>query len=235
VLKKPASIKILAAFAVFWSLFNVILSFTQISNSCTLASSGSSGSACDAIGIKVLCGTGSDAVPFSISSKMTDGSSAGDLFCGWPIGLTANRLFAGFLNVAFSSLHLVNLATGRFLLAKTSAHIVYLLFGAWWFANMCSDANSVIKGQSACIEKRGLISLSSTTLTFNCVNPFYSPPLCDIACSLFLFSAGAACWLGKDTDSAPKPQPATSYQDSHTPAAPAAVAGAGTTTFNREI
>ena len=66
---------------------------------------------------------------------------------------------------------MINMINGRFLLAKTSSYtfsslhrhicsdydfdfifsfaplnhlvryVVYLLFGAWWFANMCSDAN----------------------------------------------------------------------------------------------
>jgi hypothetical protein len=71
--------------------------------------------------------------------------------------------------------------------------------------------------------------------SYRCVNPFYSIPLCDTACSLFMFAAGAACWLNKDSSSAPKPPPSVQYQDSVSPAAPAAVTGAGTTTFNREI
>ena len=71
--------------------------------------------------------------------------------------------------------------------------------------------------------------------TYSCVNPFYSSPLCDVACSLFMFCASVACWLSRDASSASKPPPASQYQDSVSPAAPAAVAVAGTTTFNREI
>jgi hypothetical protein len=94
---------------------------------------------------------------------------------------------------------------------------------------------NVIKGQNTCVTQSALISLGRQTVTYRCVNPFYSPPLCDAACSLFMLCAGASCWLGKDSSSAPKAPPASQYQDSNSPAAPAAVAGAGTTTFNREI
>jgi hypothetical protein len=155
----------LSGFGIFWSVFILVLSFTQLSNSCTLTT-GVSGavSPCDTSGgVKALCNpsSSSDAAVFAISAQGAAGN-AGDLFCGWPIGLSANRLFAGFLNLIFSILHLINMVNGRFILAKTSAysaafmydvapvtffliyfsrHIVYLLFGAWWFANMCSDSN----------------------------------------------------------------------------------------------
>jgi hypothetical protein len=159
------SIKILAAFGIFWSIFNVVLSFTQIKNSCSFSDPSGAPSACDQLGVKTLCNpsnSASDMAVYAISAKTIDGMPAGDLFCGWPIGLSANRLFAGFLNLVFSILHIISMANGRFLLAKTSAyetciifvaacafkfftflfsHFVYLCFGAWWFANMCSDSN----------------------------------------------------------------------------------------------
>jgi len=74
---------------------------------------------------------------------MPDGSSAGSLFCGWSIGLTANRLFAGFLNLVFACLHLVNMVTGRFLLAKTSAYITAatpLADAAFFISDSCPQA-----------------------------------------------------------------------------------------------
>ena len=119
------SIKILAAFGIFWSLFNVILSFTQIKNSCSFSDPSGAPSACDQLGVKTLCNptnSASDMSVYAISAKTIDGMPAGDLFCGWPIGLTANRLFAGFLNLVFSILHMISIANGRFLLAKTSAY-----------------------------------------------------------------------------------------------------------------
>lgn len=159
----------MAALGISWSLFNVILSFTQIKNSCTFSDPSGAPSACDVLGVKALCNpaNSADMAVYSVSAKTLDDKPAGDLFCGWPIGLTANRLFAGFLNMVFSFLHMISIANGRFLLAKTSAykapifsdapssfyyfvcrHFVYLLFGAWWFANMCSDANVSVPSDS---------------------------------------------------------------------------------------
>jgi hypothetical protein len=117
----------LAGFGIFWSLFIVILSFTQISNSCTIiADPTTTKSICD-LGIKQICtpASASDAAPFAISAQ--GAADSGSLFCGWPIGLTANRLFAGFLNMTFSIMHVISMINGRFLLAKTSSYAVVIM------------------------------------------------------------------------------------------------------------
>jgi hypothetical protein len=127
------STKILAGFGIFWSAFVIILSFTQMSNSCTIAKDPTSfggGSVCDA-GVKTLCADTSKTLAFVMNAQWTNAALSttppGALFCGWPIGLTANRLFAGFLNLAFSIMHVISMINGRFLLAKTSAYSAALM------------------------------------------------------------------------------------------------------------
>ncbi len=153
-------------------MFSIVLSFTQLSNSCTIAGVDAPDNLCVKMGTKELCsGLGSStraAYAFS-AIKEDDGSSLGNIFCGWSVGLSANRLFAGFLNFVFCIAHMINTINGRMLLVKSSSYTsisfypifvlilhfafvfallihfvryaVYFLFSLWWFANMCSDSN----------------------------------------------------------------------------------------------
>jgi hypothetical protein len=102
-----------------------VLSFTQLSNSCTITIAAPD-NLCEEKGTKELCsGLGSSTrAAYAVSViKADDGSSLGSIFCGWSVGLSANRLFAGFLNFVFCILHLVNTFNGRMLLVKSSSYI----------------------------------------------------------------------------------------------------------------
>ena len=59
---------------------------------------------------------------------------------------------------------------------------------------------NVLDGQSSCLKQIAIANQQSTAIIYSCSNsPFYGAPLCDVACSLFMLSAGAACWLSKVT------------------------------------
>lgn len=185
-LKQPLVLKILLFMSVFWSLFNLVLSFIHVGNSASCPPAGCKSDA------KTFCSAVAN-VPLLLTQTSQDTKVS--YTCGYSPAVSANRIFCCLVVVVYVCLHVYNLAAKKWLLFKSTAAICYLALTVWWCATLAMDVDAVVKGQKACNDAG---TLDPSASAFSCVNPFYAEPLCDSACIINSLLTTAAAWLVKE-------------------------------------